>query len=251
MADLREEERARVARPPGASRRTGASWSLAENKEPHLGDGRLPDHRLPGHVLLRRAEGEQGAREPRRGRPRAAAHVREARDPAAGAEAACGRRGGRRLRQRGGDHLQEGARETRHHFSVFRGGAEPPRAFVRRWLGSVVPHRHLRHAELGRLQRRLVRVRAEGRALPDGALDLLPHQRPGDRPVRAHADRGRAGSLYELGLEGLHLCPSATKTSFHAAVVEPVALDDAEIKYSTVQNCTPATRRGRAASTTS
>jgi Fe-S cluster assembly scaffold protein SufB len=41
------------------------------------------------------------------------------------------------------------------------------------------------------------------------------------------------------------------KTSLHAAVVELVALDDATIKYSTVQNWYPATKRGAAASTTS
>ena len=40
------------------------------------------------------------------------------------------------------------------------------------------PHRQLlRRAQLGGVHRRLVRVRAEGRALPDGAVDLLPHQR--------------------------------------------------------------------------
>ncbi len=33
----------------------------------------------------------------------------------------------------------------------------------------------LRCAELGGLQRRLVLLRAEGRALPDGAVDVLPH----------------------------------------------------------------------------
>jgi len=36
----------------------------------------------------------------------------------------------------------------------------------------------------------------------------------------------------------------------HAAVVELIALDDAQIKYSTVQNWYPATRKGAAASTT-
>ena len=50
----------------------------------------------------------------------------------------------------------------------------------------------LRNVELGRVHRRLVRLRPEGRALPDGAVDVLPHQRGEHRPVRAHADhRGR------------------------------------------------------------
>ncbi len=42
-----------------------------------------------------------------------------------------------------------------------------------------------------------------GRALPDGALDLFPHQRAEDRPVRAHADHRDKGS-YVSYLEGLH-----------------------------------------------
>jgi Fe-S cluster assembly protein SufB len=41
------------------------------------------------------------------------------------------------------------------------------------------------------------------------------------------------------------------ENQLHAAVVELVAMQDAEIKYSTVQNWYPATRTARAASTTS
>ena len=37
--------------------------------------------------------------------------------------------------------------------------------------------------------------RAEGRSLPDGAVDLFPHQREEHRPVRAHADHRRGGRL--------------------------------------------------------
>ena len=55
---------------------------------------------------------------------------------------------------------------------------------VRKYLGSVVPitRQLLRDAELGGLHGRLVLLHPEGRALPDGALDVLPHQR---RPTRA------------------------------------------------------------------
>ncbi len=62
-----------------------------------------------------------------------------------------------------------------------------------KYLGSVVPYvrQFLRGAELGGLQRRLVLLRAQGRALPHGAFHLLPHQRQGHRAVRAHPDRGR------------------------------------------------------------
>ena len=56
----------------------------------------------------------------------------------------------------------------------------------------------LRHAQFGGVLRRLVRLRAAGRALPDGAVDLFPHQRERHRPVRAHADHRRQGLLREL-----------------------------------------------------
>ena len=71
---------------------------------------------------------------------------------------------------------------------------------VKKYLGTVVPvvRQLLRHAELGGVLRRLVRLRAGGRALPDGAVDLFPHQREEHRPVRAHADHRRQGLLRQL-----------------------------------------------------
>ena len=70
----------------------------------------------------------------------------------------------------------------------------------------------LRDAELGGLHGRLVRLHAAGRALPDGAVDLFPHQREEYRPVRAHADHRRQGLLRVLS-RGLHGARSATRTS--------------------------------------
>ena len=64
--------------------------------------------------------------------------------------------------------------------------------------GRAVQRQLLRDAEFRGVHRRLVRVRAEGRALPDGAVDLLPHQRREDRPVRAHADHRRGRRAREL-----------------------------------------------------
>jgi Fe-S cluster assembly scaffold protein SufB len=66
-----------------------------------------------------------------------------------------------------------------------RAGAQVPRQ--RR----AVPRQFFRHAQLGGFQRRLVRLRAEGRALSDGAVHLFPHQRRQHRAVRAHADHCR------------------------------------------------------------
>ena len=51
-------------------------------------------------------------------------------------------------------------------------------------------------------------------------------------------------------LEGC-TAPMRDENQLHAAVVELVALDDAQIKYSTVQNWYPGDARARAASTTS
>ena len=60
-------------------------------------------------------------------------------------------------------------------------------------------HRQLlRRAQLGGLQRRLVRLHPEGRALPDGAVDLLPHQRAEHGAVRADADHRGRGGVREL-----------------------------------------------------
>ena len=49
----------------------------------------------------------------------------------------------------------------------------------------------LRHPEFGGVLRRHLRLCAQGRALPDGAFHLFPHQCQRDRPVRAHADHRR------------------------------------------------------------
>ena len=108
-------------------------------------------------------------------------------------------RGGRRrvrfrLRRH---HLQGRARQGRRHLLLdLRSDPRASRAGE-----EISRHRRaddrqlLCDAELGRLHRRLVRVRAEGRALPDGAVDLFPHQREEHRPVRAHADHRGGGRL--------------------------------------------------------
>ena len=90
--------------------------------------------------------------------------------------------------------------EAGHHLLSFSEAVQrPSRAGeeVSR-LGRAVHRQLLRGAQLGGLQRRLVRLHPEGRALPDGAVDLLPHQRQGHRPVRAHADHRRRGRVRQL-----------------------------------------------------
>ena len=78
----------------------------------------------------------------------------------------------------GRDDVQGGAEKGRRHLLLDLGS----RARVSRareevsGLGGAAVRQLLRGAELGRLFRRLVRLRAGGRALPDGAFDLLPHE---------------------------------------------------------------------------
>jgi Fe-S cluster assembly protein SufB len=98
-------------------------------------------------------------------------------------------------------------------------------------------------AELGGVLRWLLRLHAQGRALPDGAVHLLPHQRGEHRPVRAHADHRRRRRLRQLSRR-LHRADARR---------EPVArggggagrAGQREIKYSTVQNWYPGDENGK------
>ena len=68
---------------------------------------------------------------------------------------------------------------------------------VQKYLGSVVPQSDNYYAALNSAvfsDGSFVYV-PRGRALPDGAVHLLPHQREEDRPVRAHAHHRRQGRL--------------------------------------------------------
>ena len=128
--------------------------------------------------------------------------VRQARHPARGAEAACRRRRRRGVRQRLGrdDVPREARRAWASSSCPFSEAVQrPPGAGeeVSR-LGRAAHRQLLRRAQLGGLQRRLVRLHPQGRALPDGALDLLPHQREGHRAVRADADHRRRGLVRQL-----------------------------------------------------
>ena len=108
------------------------------------------------------------------------------------------RRGRCRVRFRVRRHdLQGGADEGRRDLLLDLGS--DPRAS--RAGAEISRHGRAGHrqllcdAEFGRLHRRFVRLRAEGRSLPDGAVDLFPHQREEHRPVRAHADHRGRGRL--------------------------------------------------------
>ena len=215
--------------------------------------------RLRRHLLLRRAEDERGAEVARRGRSRRSSRPTRSsasRCASRRSSPACElepRRGRRGLRLGLGRHdLQGGAGEGRRDLHADLGGdprASGARAQVPRH-GRAGHRQLLRDAELGRLHRRLLRLRAAGRALPDGAVDLLPHQREEHRPVRAHADHRRQGLLRLLS-RGLHgaaagrePAPRRGGRAHRARRRRDQVLDGAEL----VSRATP---RARAASTTS
>ncbi len=115
-------------------------------------------------------------------------------------------RGRRRVRLRfGRHHLQGRAEKGRRDLHADVGGgprASGTGAEVSRFCRSG-DRQLLRHAQFGGVFGRLFRLRAAGRALPDGIVDLFPHQRTEHRPVRAHADHRRQGRIRELS-RGLH-----------------------------------------------
>ena len=187
------------SRPRRASRTgcwNGASApsALAGDARAQLGARALSEDRLPERLLLRRAQEHAAEAEPGRSRSQAAGDLQEARHPAARADGAGRRRGRRGVRLRlGRDHLQGQAQRSRRDLLPdLRSDPRPSRAGE-----EISGHRRagdrqfLRDAEFGGVLRRHLRLCAQGRALPDGAVDLFPHQCQRDRPVRAHADHRR------------------------------------------------------------
>ena len=84
----------------------------------------------------------------------------------------------------------------RHLLFDLRGGEVSSRAReeISR-LGRAHHRQFLCDAELGGVLRRLLCLCAARRALPDGAVDLFPHQCREHGPVRAHPDHRRQGRL--------------------------------------------------------
>ena len=218
-----------------------------------LAERQVRADRLPGHQLLRRAEGEEEAQQPGRGRSGDPRDLRQARHSARGAEAALERRGrcGVRLGV-GGDDVPQQAGGARHHLLLVLGSGEGSsragEAVPR--LGRAAHRQLLRGAQLRGVQRRQLRLRPEGRALPDGAVDLLPHQRQEHRPVRADADhlrtRARRSAISKAARRR-----SATRTSCTPRSSSSSRTRTRPSSTRPSRTGTPATRTARAASTTS
>ncbi|HXV77221.1 MAG TPA: Fe-S cluster assembly protein SufB [Candidatus Polarisedimenticolaceae bacterium] len=130
-------------------------------------------------------------------------------------------------------------------FCSFSEAVQQHPELVRRWLGSVVPHTDNFFAALNSA------VFTEGSFvyIPEGVrcpMELSTYFRINaantgqfERTLIV-ADKGS----YVSYLEGC-TAPMRDENQLHAAVVELVALDDAEIKYSTVQNWYPGDAEGR------
>ena len=171
---------------------------VAEDGRAGLGQAQRAADRLSGRLLLCRAQEEGGAEQPGRGRSGNPGHLSEAghSDRRAGnarrGEGQPQGRGGRRVRFGvGRNHLPQGAGGSGRHLPVDqRSGARIPRPGEGvAGQGRADARQLFRDIELRGLFRRHLRLHSQGRALPDGAVDLFPHQCGKYRPVRAHPDR--------------------------------------------------------------
>jgi Fe-S cluster assembly scaffold protein SufB len=156
------------------------------------------------------------------------------------------RRGRRGVRFRfGRHHLQEGARQGRRDLLPISEAVREHPELVKKYLGSVVPVSDNFFATLNSA------VFSDGSFVyvPPGVrcpMELSTYFRINARNTGQFertliiADKG----AYVSYLEGC-TAPKRDENQLHAAVVELVALDDAEIKYSTVQNWYPGDAKGR------
>ncbi|CAA9346528.1 MAG: Iron-sulfur cluster assembly protein SufB, partial [uncultured Nocardioidaceae bacterium] len=196
---LLEEERAAVDARPAPE----GAQALPPQADAHLGR-RAGHDRLRQHQVLRALHREAGHH---LGRParRHQEHLRQAGHPRGG-EAAAGLRCRRPVRVRG--RLPQDPRGP-------RGAGRPLPRHRHRAEGApgalpgVLRHRHpgrrqqVRGAQHQRVVRRLLHLRAQGRARRHPAAGLLPHQHREHGPVRADADHRRRGRLRALR-RGLH-----------------------------------------------
>ncbi len=164
--------------------------------------------RLRHHQVLRSGLGEAGRD---LGRPpgRHQEHLRPTGDPRGG-EAEIGRRRGRPVRVRGGLPPDPGGPgEAGRHLPGHRFRAAGAPGDVREVLrlGHSLGRQQVLRAEHGGVVRRVVRLRAAGRARADPVAGLLPDQHREHGPVRADVDHRGRGRLRALrgGLHGADL----------------------------------------------
>ena len=175
-----------------------------------MGSRAIRAGKIQRDLLLLVAEITQGStQKPRGGGSGADCHLQQAGHSAARAGGTRRRGGGCGVRLGiGHHHLSRQAGGSRRDLLFdFGSGAGVPGA------GAQVPRlcgaaqgQLLRRAQQRSLQRWVVRLHSQRRALPDGAVDLLPHQRAEYRAVRTHPDHRRRRQPRQLprGLHGAH-----------------------------------------------
>ena len=226
-------------------------------REPTLGAGRLSEDRLSGHLLLLRAE--DGTRAPKsldEIDPEILQDLREARHSAARAGNPRRRRAARQASSRVAvdavfDSVSVATtfkEELKKAGVIFMPISEAIREhpdLVKKYLGTVVPVSDNFFATLNSA------VFSDGSFVyvPPGVrcpMELSTYFRINEKNTGQFertliiADKGS----YVSYLEGC-TAPMRDENQLHAAVVELVALDDAEIKYSTVQNWYPGDAEGQ------
>ena len=225
--------------------RLEASSPLAHHDTAEVGRCRLPRYRLPGHRLLLGAQEEGRAEESRRGRPRTAQDLREARLP---------------LHERAWlagvavdavfDSVSVATtfqKELGEHGIIFCSFSEAVKNhpdLVRQYLGTVVPPSDNFYAALN------------SAVFSDGSFVFIPKGVKCPMELSTHfrinaRDTGQFERTLIIAEEGASVsylegctAPMRDENQLHAAVVELIALDDAKIKYSTVQNWYPGDKDG-------
>ena len=226
-----------------------------------LGQAPRPADRLSKRLLLRRAQGEGDDRVARRARPEILRTYQKLGIPIEEQKLLANVEGAAPPRRVAVDAVFDSVSvattfraELEAAGVIFRSISEAVREYpdlVRKWLGKVVPQHDNYFATLNSA------VFSDGTFvyIPEGVrcpMELSTYFRINAENTGQFertlivADKG----AYVSYLEGC-TAPMRDENQLHAAVVELVALDDAEIKYSTVQNWYPATRTARVASTTS
>ena len=229
---------------------------LADDDGADVGERQLPADRLPGDRLLLRAEGPgRRPEEPRRGRSRAARDLREARHPAARAEA-----------------CSPASRSTPS--STASRSRRPSRTSSPSWASSSARSREAvrEHPELVQEVPRLRRARRPTTSSPrstppssrDGSFVYIPKgvrcpmelstyfriNAAEHRPVRAHADRRRGGRATSATSRAApRRCATRTSCTPPSSSSSRSTTPRSSTRRS--RTGTRATRTARAASTTS
>ena len=245
---LGQEGRAGMA----ARMAAGGLSPLADDGGAELGAGRLSRDRLSGSLLLRRAESDAGAEVARRGRSRAAARPTTSSAFRWSSRRSWPASSGRRVAVDAVFDSVSVATTFKAElakagviFCPFSEAVQNHPELVRKYLGSVVPPTDNFYATLNSA------VFSDGSFVyvPPGVrcpMELSTYFRINEQNTGQFertliiADKGS----YVSYLEGC-TAPQRDENQLHAAVVELVALDDAEIKYSTVQNWYPGDAEGK------